>query len=88
VKPKKLNARPDNLSHILSGEDARNLDDILPDSQLFLVKMVDNYFWEIVKFLSIGMAPSKMIVAQKKNLVVKVANYQLIAGNLYKLGEN
>jgi hypothetical protein len=32
------------------------------------------------------MAPSDMTVAQKKQLVVKATNYQLIAGNLYKLG--
>jgi hypothetical protein len=36
--------------------------------------------------LSTGMAPSDMTVAQKKQLVVKESNYQLIAGNLYKLG--
>jgi len=32
------------------------------------------------------MAPLDMIVAQKKQLVVKLVDYQLIAGNLYKLG--
>ena len=47
---------------------------------------MDGYFANIVKFLSIGMAPSNMTVAQKKQLVVKVVDYQLIAGNLYKLG--
>jgi hypothetical protein len=47
---------------------------------------VDGYFANIVQFLSIGMDPSNMIVAQKKQLVVKVVDYQLIAGNLYKLG--
>jgi hypothetical protein len=47
---------------------------------------VDDYFSDIVEFLSIGMAPYKMTVAQKKQLVVKSTNYQLIAGNLYKLG--
>jgi hypothetical protein len=29
-----------------------------------------------------------MIVAQKKQLVVKVVNYHIMAGNLYKLGAN
>jgi hypothetical protein len=48
--------------------------------------MVDNYFTDIVHFLSTGMAPSDMTVAQNKQLVVKAADYQLIAGNLYKLG--
>jgi hypothetical protein len=48
--------------------------------------MVDDYFTDIVQFLSTGMAPSDMMVTQKKKLVVKVVDYQLIAGSLYKLG--
>jgi hypothetical protein len=48
--------------------------------------MVDDYFSDIVEFLSTGMDPSKMTIAQKKKLVVKETNYQLIVGNLYKLG--
>jgi hypothetical protein len=60
VKLGKLNAGPDHMSHILSGEDAGNLDDNLPDAQLFSVKMVDDYFTDIVQFLSTGMAPSDM----------------------------
>jgi hypothetical protein len=63
-----------------------NLDDNLPYAQLFAVKMVDDYFSDIVKFLSTQMAPSEMKVAQKKQLVVKATDYQLIADNLYKLG--
>jgi hypothetical protein len=35
VKLAKLNAGPYHLSSILSGEDARNLDDSLPDAHLF-----------------------------------------------------
>jgi hypothetical protein len=50
--------------------------------------MVDDYFTNIVEFLNTGVAPSDMTVAQKKQLVVKATNYQLIAGNLYKLGED
>jgi hypothetical protein len=86
VKPGKLNAGPDHLSCILSGEDAGNLDDNFPDVQLFAVRMVDDYFLDIIQFLNTGMAPSEMIVAQKKQLVVKETDYQLIAGNLYKMG--
>jgi hypothetical protein len=48
--------------------------------------MVDDYFVDIVQFLSIGVAPPDFTVVQKKQLVVKATNYQLIAGNLYKLG--
>jgi hypothetical protein len=32
------------------------------------------------------MDPLDMIVAQKKQLMVKATDYQLIVGNLYKLG--
>jgi hypothetical protein len=48
--------------------------------------MVDDYFADIVHFLSTIMALSNMTVVQKKQLVVKSVEYQLIAGNLYKLG--
>jgi hypothetical protein len=75
LKPGKLNARPDHLSSILSGKDAGNLYDNLPNAQLFVVKMVDDYFSDIVQFLSKGMAPLDMAVAQKKKLVVKSTDY-------------
>jgi hypothetical protein len=42
VKPGKLNAGMDHLSHILSGEDAGNLDHSLPNAHLFTVNMVDD----------------------------------------------
>jgi hypothetical protein len=48
--------------------------------------MVDDYFADIVQFLSTRVAPPEFTVAQKKQLVVKATDYQLIAGNLYKLG--
>jgi hypothetical protein len=38
--------------------------------------------------LSIGFAPREFTIEQKKNLVVEATNYQLIACNLYKLGED
>jgi hypothetical protein len=50
--------------------------------------MVDvyKYIVDITQFISTRMALLDMIVAQKKQLVVKEKNYQLIAENLYKLG--
>jgi hypothetical protein len=44
--------------------------------------MVDDYFANIVEFLNTGVTPSDMTVAQKKQLVVKATNYQLIVGEL------
>jgi hypothetical protein len=60
VKLGKLNVGPDHLSHILSGEDAGNLDDSFPDAQLFAVRMVDDYFLDIIQFLNTGMDPYEM----------------------------
>ena len=37
-----MNAGVDNISRILTGEDAGNLDENFPDAQLFLVNMVDD----------------------------------------------
>jgi hypothetical protein len=48
--------------------------------------MLDDYFTNILEFLSTSMPPYELAIAQKKQLVVKATNYQLIAGNLYKLG--
>lgn len=41
VSPRKLNTGPDNLSRLKSGEEGGNLDDGLPDTQLFSIRMVD-----------------------------------------------
>ena len=61
-----LNEGPDHLSCILSGEDAENLDDSLLDVHLCAVTMVDDYFADIVQFLSIRMAPLDMPITQNK----------------------
>ena len=55
MKPGQLNNGPDHLSRIESGEDPISLEDELPDAQLFSVSMVDEYFANIVDFLSIIM---------------------------------
>jgi hypothetical protein len=88
VKPGRLNAGPDHLSRITNGEEPSNLEDNFPDAQLFSVQIVDEYFADIIEFLSTGFAPREFTTAQKKNLVVRAADYQLIAGHLYKLGED
>jgi len=66
VKPGRLNNGLDHISRIKSSEEPTSLEDGLPDAQLFSVKMVDNYFEDIVEFLAISIAPGHFIVAQKK----------------------
>ena len=48
--------------------------------------MVDEYFQDIVQYLSTGFPPVEMTTQQKKQLVVRAADFTLIAGQLYKMG--
>jgi hypothetical protein len=88
VKLGKLNAGPDHLSKVKNGEEPMNLEDTFLDAQLFSVQIVDDYFVEIIQYLSTGTAPQEYTTAQKKNLVVCTTDYQLIEGHLYKMGTN
>ena len=74
------------MSRIDSGEEPSNLDDNLPDAPLFSIQIADDYYTDIIQFLTIGVAPDEFTKQQKKQLVVKVADFTLIAGCLYKLG--
>jgi hypothetical protein len=86
IKLGKLNARPYHLSRITNGEEPTNIEDKFPNAQLFSVQVVDEYFAEIIQYLSIGTIPQEFNTTQKKNMVVMDADYQLIAGYLYKMG--
>jgi hypothetical protein len=81
-----MNARCDHLSRVMNGEEPTNLEDKFPEEQLFLVQIIDEYFINIIQYLSIGTVPQEYNTTQKKNLVVWDADYQLIAGHLYKMG--
>jgi hypothetical protein len=63
-----------------------NLKDNFPDAQLFSVHIADEYFVDIIQYLSTGTASQEYSTTQKKNLVVRAADYQLIKGHLYKVG--
>jgi hypothetical protein len=56
------------------------------DAQLFSVQIVDENFVDIIEYLSTGVATQDFSTMQKKNLVVTVADYQLIVGHLYNMG--
>jgi hypothetical protein len=47
--------------------------------QLFLVQVADEYFTDIIEYLSTGTAPQEFNTAQKKNLIVRAVDYQLIS---------
>ena len=86
VKPGRLNAGPDHLSWIDSGEEPSNLEDNFPYVQLFSIQIADEYYADIIHFLTTGWAPVEFTKQQKKQLVVKATDFTLIAGHLYKLG--
>ena len=86
VKLGRLNLGPDHLSRLESGEEPTSLDEGLPDAQLFSIQMVDDYFQDIVQYLSTGFPPPEMTTQQKKQLVVRAADFTLIVGQLYKMG--
>jgi hypothetical protein len=85
-KPGRMNKGPNHLSRLEHGEEPTSLEDTLQDAQLLAIRKVDAHFVEIVQFLSIGMAPHEYTVIQKKQLVVRASEFQLIAGQLYKMG--
>jgi hypothetical protein len=60
VKPGKLNAGPDHLSRVTNGEEPTNLEDNFLDAQLFSVQVDDEYFVDIIEYLSIGTVPKKI----------------------------
>ena len=62
VKPGRMNKGPDHLSRLEHGEKPTSLEDTLPDAQLLAIRKFDDYFNEIVQFLSKGMAPHEYTV--------------------------
>ena len=75
VKPRKLNAGPDHLSRVTNGEKPTNLEDNFLDAHLFSFQVVDEYFANIIQYMSIGTAPQEFNTVQRKNLVVIASNY-------------
>ena len=48
--------------------------------------MVDDYYEKIVQFLATGTALEGFTTNKKKQLVVRTVDFQLITGELYKMG--
>ena len=57
VKLGRLNTGPSHLSRLESGEEPTSWEDHLPDAQLFSIHIADDYFKNIIEFLTIGTAP-------------------------------
>jgi hypothetical protein len=57
VNPRKLNAGPYHLFRITNVEEPSNLDDKFVDEKLFSIHIDDEYFDNIIEFLSTGFSP-------------------------------
>eukprot|EP00253_Pinus_taeda_P015668 PITA_15668 len=84
---RRLNVGSNHLSRIEVGEPT-NLDEGLPNTQLFVVCIVDNHFEDIIHFPMIGTALEGYMSQQKKELVVHAINFSIITGHLYKMGSD
>lgn len=62
VKPRRLNAAPDHLLHIETGEEPTNLEEGLPNAQPLAVYVAYGHFEDIIHFLTIGTALERYIV--------------------------
>ena len=57
VKPGRLNAGQDHLSRIENGEEPTNLEEGLPNAQLYAVRVADGHFEDIIHFLTTRTTP-------------------------------
>jgi hypothetical protein len=58
-----LNAGPDHLSRVTNGEEPTNLEDNFPDAQLFSIQEDDEYFADIIEYLSTRVLPQNFSTA-------------------------
>ena len=79
-----LNVGPDHLSCIEIGEEPTNIDDGLPDAQMFRVDIAEDHYAPVIQFLASGVSPEDLSTSQKKQLVVKASDFQPTVGKLYK----
>ena len=66
VKLGRLKVGPNHLSRLESREEPTSFEDSLPDAQLFFVQITNDYFKDIIDFMTTGIAPSKYNMLQKK----------------------
>lgn len=60
----------------------------LPNAQLFVVCIADDYFADIIQFLSTGTTLEGYTTQKKKELVVRAIDFSVIARHLYKMGSD
>jgi len=82
----RLNVGPDHLSRLETGENDGSIDNWSPDADLSRIEAIPNDLEEIVTLLTADSCPKGYMAMQSRHLVVRVVDYQLIVGHLYKMG--
>jgi hypothetical protein len=88
AKPGKCHVGPYHLSRLESRESGGEMDDKIPDIDLFRIEAIPEYLEDIIVFLSTGTYLETYSATKKRHMVVHATDYQLIFGQLYKLGLN
>eukprot|EP00253_Pinus_taeda_P018158 PITA_18158 len=81
-------SRLDHLSRINIGEEPINIEEGLPDAQLYAVHIENGHFKDIIHFLTIGTVPQGYSVQRKKELVIRAIDFIVIVGHIYKMGND
>lgn len=88
VRPGKSNLRADHLSWIMNGEAPTGVEDNLPDAVLFQVETAPKWSEQIIRILSIDYVACILDLDHLHKAISSTENYTLIAGRLYRLGED
>ena len=88
VKPGHVNVGPHHLSCIKTGEQPTSLEEGLPNAKLSIVGITDGHFEDIIHFLTTKTTLKEYSVQRKKELVVRIVDFSVIAGHLYKMGND
>ena len=86
--PGNQHAVADYLSRLEHAEESPGVSDQLPDAELFQVQgqTFDNWYDQMVQFLTDGVLPSNMSTDQKKKFALRSRPFLIIAGALYRKG--
>lgn len=86
VKPGRLNAGPDHLFRFDTSEEPTNIEEGLPDAELFAIRVFDDNFVDIIQFITTGVSPAEYTTQKKKELVVEETNFSFIVRHFYNMG--
>ena len=78
----------DHLLCIETREEPTNLEEGILSAKIFVVHIANIHFEDINHFLMTRSALERYTSQQKKELVVCMADFSIIAGNLYKMGSD